>query len=223
MTTDKDIAQLLRPICIELAEGVRKGCECIENNGERWIQCAKVMEHCQECIANDDVNEGAVPYTDCEPYTNGYRKCPTCTPRYNQLMELADKLCVHKDIKWQGCRTTEKRNGMSISFYRCPACGLEIEGTQPEIKQEFKLVKLLLPQFSIEPIEGYISLVEVLRVLGMWEEFVKWHTIQSFPVFDDFKDLNFWRTFLSHEVSAEILTDKELLKTAISSFVRREE
>jgi hypothetical protein len=183
MTTDKDIAQLLRPICIELAEGVRKGCK----------ECRNGFKITYNCGAN-------TPPDTIKP-------CPTCTPRYNQLMELADKLC------W--------RTGNDL----CPACGgsnRRIVGTSnlgPIYAQDHSLKcnsprHKHNPRFSIEPIEGYISLVEVLRVLGMLDEFVDWLAIQNVACAPKMPEL---RKF------AKILWDKELLKTAISSSVRRGE
>jgi hypothetical protein len=211
--TSQQFTEALSAQCRRDAERVREGCKYCEKHKRCDCRCfpthnrkCKVDEcdgticlspklndydpNCQYCNEGIFIKQEGVNYY-----------CPSCTPEYNRLMELSRKYTWHKPSgKADGlCSCGDEANPFSVP----------IEATCWRVLEH--------PKYTIEPVEGYESLVAILTERGEYTKFVSW-------LFDDNGE---WREVglvidMPNDI-AEILQTPELLMQAVMSFWNQRE
>jgi hypothetical protein len=161
----KAICDTLRPVALRLAEEVVEGCEecksseCDERFGQVIVLGESITTTCKRCMARNT-------HLCAEPYYCLKHKCPTCTPQRELMLAWAKKLL------W-------KRG-----YYECDRC-YRIEETEKEIwcwrcgigQMEYMPER---PRFSIEPIEGHLSLVQFMKDMDIGEDVSHWTRIEHY-------------------------------------------
>jgi hypothetical protein len=192
---DERFARATKPAVEQVAQELRAACEDCKGMG--------IAIDCKLC--NQDINYCMGSY--CQDYEY---PCPTCTPRIDKLMALAERLCWHTIVE-KLYRRGELRGG------RCN-CGINL---MSNFTVDCHLEEN--PRFTVAEADGYISIVDMLVLMGVLDEFISvvYSTIKSIVVYDwnthgafDLHDSSIFRLCL-----AEILTTTPLLQEAVISFL----
>jgi hypothetical protein len=126
-------------------------------------------------------------------------------------MELAKRLCWHELEVYD-------RPEPTVVLHECKHCGV-IGYKDYQTDNFFK--QITNPRFTIAPVEGFVSLVEVLQELGLWEEFVKWLSRNQHNTHVELEDSSPEKTYLRllDNDTYDILTNTDLFMTALCSFL----
>jgi hypothetical protein len=126
-------------------------------------------------------------------------------------MAMAEKVKWHE---WSWVKDAPPDDlGIVDSYFKCSCGKKKLELGCKGSGKVWNVGKCINPRYSISPHEGYISLVELLKLWGEYEAFVEWNNV------------NCWNTpsgISGCSVSAEILQSPDLLMQSIMSFKERE-
>jgi hypothetical protein len=197
----KAICDTLRPVAERKAEEVVAGCGKLGCGGVGTIM-----------TATDGDGGPAIP--ELIP-------CPTCAPKRDLMLAWAEKLAWHK-TRVTSCLPTGDSLGEWEGYWKC-TCGAE--GSEISDSMAGTYVRHHTaednPRFSIEPIEGHLSLVQFLKDAGEWKGFALWLAMEQVCLIGTISD---WQDDKRRATEyAEILQTLEYFAQAIKSYFTRGE